>query len=41
LKIQKDWESLKMDENYYLVLEDRINEEDLRTVPLTSEQQLH
>ncbi|CAD8110125.1 unnamed protein product [Paramecium primaurelia] len=40
LKIQNDWESLKEDENYYLILEDRINEEDLRKVPLTSEQQL-
>ncbi|CAK81341.1 unnamed protein product (macronuclear) [Paramecium tetraurelia] len=40
LKTQNEWESLKEDENYYLIQEDRINEEDLRKVPLTSEQQL-
>ncbi|CAD8209650.1 unnamed protein product [Paramecium octaurelia] len=41
LKTQNDWESLKEDEIYYLILEDRINEEDLRKVPLTTERQLH
>ncbi|CAK81271.1 unnamed protein product (macronuclear) [Paramecium tetraurelia] len=40
IKTQSDWESLKEDEIYYLILEDRINEEVLRKVPLTSERQL-
>lgn len=41
MRCQRVWEELKLDENYYLVQQQIITEEELRTVPLESEAQLN